>query len=176
MASSAGLMRAFAMLDTIGIKGGPTEAEARLTMGALWLDLLDDVSDEALIAAVKTWLRRPDSIWWPTPGQLLACTPVAQRAALDDDAEIRCTQALRMVARFGRDGRPNALDVDPDVHAAMCAGIEAMGGWREVANGPEVTPGWDRKRFVDAYRASRAKGRLAIEERKVLSLADRRKP
>ena len=108
--------------------------------------LLSDLTDEQVLQAVTVYLRKQDSFYWPTPGQLRACIqqPVSTRyeqawAACMDAASKR----LGTPAHPGCNREPVRRYINDDewvefpapeykweVDEATWRGIQACGGWQ----------------------------------------------
>lgn len=170
VATEVGLIRVFSLFATLGIRGAPDGVERRAAVIAVWLDVTADVTDDQLEGAARLWLRTADAEWWPMPGKLLSYLPGHRVAALTDDADAALTRLSVLVQRLGRHAKPDAFDMDHAENLAIRAGLEALGGWAAFCEAPDPTPGWDRKTFRDAYRRTKERHGIELEEQKVIQL------
>jgi len=154
---------------------GPESAGELDGLIATWLDDLDDLSDADLASACRTYRRSVDPAdrWFPTPGRILALSPVGRALATlgsdDDSARAFSDFGARMRALDFRPSRASParhLDGgDPYRNDAMFSALEAFGG----------PAAWGARDTSDAYRMreSEAKWRGAYKAAREAQRHDR---
>lgn len=122
-----------------------------------WAVILHDIEDAQLDDAVTAWLRSPNP-FWPTPGQLLALVPERRLAAIDD-SDAAWGEALRIVQGWGAhrlydpETWEQARPKDAAKAEALLAGVQALGGWKELGRSTAEEHVSMRAAFRSAYRA-----------------------
>ncbi len=175
---------AFATLEAGGSRPPASHASDRGLQLAVrvWSGLLADIDRTELLQAVTTYLRQPNSRFFPTPGVLLDLIPSRRRLDDADQAfgellalakhgargfpplsllELRQQAPFSWPARVSSDrtapGRalnpPFALDeADPVRDGAMRVGLSALGGWSLFCEAADEASAADRAAFRAAYR------------------------
>ena len=169
------VIAAFTMMDAAGIRRpdnllppprgrdesteswhGRCRAAAR-RVAEVYARALCDLSREQLEDATITVIRS-SSPFWPTPGQLLAAVP-ERRAAAVDDSDAAWGEALRIVQGWGAhrlydpDTWEKARPADAAKAEALLAGVQAIGGWKELGRSTAEEHIAMRASFRSAYRA-----------------------
>lgn len=185
---------AFATFETVGCRAPPSHGTDEGLDFALrvWCSVLDDLDREELLELVVAYSRSAGSRWWPTPGELLALRNVVDDDALEQWGRLRALCSTRgranpptlcatldealqrweVLLGAGADAglKPWALSTDPDVAAALRAGIEALGGWRQACLMDDRNSVANRAAFRDAYRSARSRVARGIERRAVAAI------
>lgn len=126
---------------------------------AMWLDDLDDLTDADLAAACRAYRRsvEPADRWFPTPGRILALSPVGRAMAAlgsDEDSARALTDFVARMRALGfrpsRDAAARHLDpVDPYRNDAMFQALADFGG----------ATAWGMRNVEDPYRVREAESR-----------------
>lgn len=123
MPTKNAIIRQFSRLEGAGLKPPYTDAFGCSAAGDVWLDLLEELTDAQLEAAVKEHARR--SRWWPTPGELLALVPPEQPTERSRPELVRQAEPWPG-QRVGRlDGRRQTNVLDEAQEQARSAWLEA---------------------------------------------------
>ena len=145
MATPQKIAEVIMLFRAAGLNNGPVTEEAVEACCEAWLLTLDDISDHDLTEAARAWMRIPQrGRWWPTPADLLECSPAVQaatrqiEAAKADDGSRWWPRVLRAVGSIGRstqDWEPKLLRAlgNPQEGPAIVAGVKAV-GWRAIAD------------------------------------------
>lgn len=145
---------------------------------AIWQQVLADMTGTELRRAIVAYLRSDKAAFWPMPGQLLHLAKPAEI----DDGDLAWGKLGCLIRRFGSYSPPATsntegtwvLDDDPQRRAAMEAGLEALGGWRQACgsmrenedNAPM------RASFRAAYRAHRQRAMQTRESETVRAILE----
>ncbi len=181
MASKPCIVRMIARL-TRNIRAGTLPTAADLPdLADDWSRIFVHTTDAELDAAVDAYLSAP-APWWPTPGQVLAHTPIAMLAATlgtDADADRAWTDLGARLAHLRNRQRrpaevfalPTALDPEPNRHAAMWAGLVVIGGI-DGHGQSDINDRTVAARFRAAYLAARQQQRVdPVAVRAILTAA-----
>lgn len=135
-------------------------------LAADWGVVFAHTEDPELDAAVFAYLGGT-SPWWPTPGQVLALTPLAQTAALlgnDDEGEASWAHMHRRMPRIGfapdRDAPARWLHDDPTKNDALFRALDRFGGvdrFREIPTQDANPAGYGaaKKAWIACFTAAR---------------------
>jgi hypothetical protein len=142
-----------------GTVPGPDELA---DVAADWIDLLPELTDADFTAAVARWLTG-DSPFWPTPGQLRACSPPAMLAAtLGNDADTGrawtdTVAAVVAVGRYRNAEDPQAVyaNFDPWRREAIRQAIAETGGVVAILNATDESRPHLAREWRRAYAAAR---------------------
>tara|TARA_R100000742_G_C4271468_1_gene90409 strand:- start:610 stop:1206 length:597 start_codon:yes stop_codon:yes gene_type:complete len=140
------IAKAFASLRACGVRPPSRKDADMLESMEMYQMLLSDLTDEQVLQAVTVYLRKKDSYYWPTPGQLRSCIqqPVSTRY---EQAWAACMDAASK--RLGTPAHPGcsrepvrryindeewvdfpAPEYKWEVDEATWRGIQACGGWQ----------------------------------------------
>lgn len=150
---------------------------------ATYADDLAGLTDEQFVAAAKTYALSGER-FWPTPGQLLALVPTDPSVELLRSGDLAWGYLTSNRHRWGtyswpwreagppQDGRTR-LHADPDVEAALWAGIDAVGGWQGWCAMRVEGVAAERAAFRTAYEATIAARKPALQARLALAATNR---
>jgi|GEM_PF-3031920 len=116
----------------------------------VWFDLLGDLDDEEVFAALVEWANDPDRSWPPqSPGEIRAVVDEPDRPWTAAIAEL--ATVVRRTGRYGE--RPEMVD------PALDAYIESMGGWQRLCDRFDSGDPTVRAQFRDHYRTVKTSAR-----------------
>lgn len=115
-----------------------------------WFDLLADLDDEDVFAALVAWANDPDRSWPPqSPGE------IRSQAETPGEAWTEAIGRLALIVR--RNGRyAPRPEIDDE---ALNAYIDSMGGWRQTCDRFDPGDPTVRAQFRDHYQTVRKRER-----------------
>ena len=184
MASLNAIEQVFTLLADAGYPA-PTAVQLPGRVRA-WSLITEHVSDAELMTAAAAWLRQDKYRQWPVPGSLLSMVEeLTESAGMNgDQAWAYC---LNLISRHGtRWSKPCltreqaaateggfVIHADPDIGAALMAGLGAVGGWRGLGMIQEGDAA-ARASFRSVWNAGRKsathRARLGIGQRERLKI------
>ena len=117
-----------------------------------WYDLLADLDDEEVVAALVAWANDPDRSWPPqSPGEIRAQIEEPDQGWTEAIGDL-----VLLVRRHGRYSPRPEVD-DPSIDAY----IDSMGGWTRLCQSFDPTDPAQRAQFRDHYQSVRKRERRA---------------
>jgi hypothetical protein len=140
MPSQHAVAHAISRFVAAGYPNIPSEEVIELTIEG-WSEDLADLTDAELADACRAYRRSidPADRWWPTPGRILALSPLGRVAAqLGSTSEVDLAwtdfnERMQALAGFGGpriEDEKYHLDADPHRNEAMFEALHAFGGFR----------------------------------------------
>jgi hypothetical protein len=176
MASNDGIALFLTTLAAAGLltekRGGPkfNTPEQRAAVTRMWFEMVNEVSDDDLMLALRSYLRDPAVCqWYPQPGTIIDHVPGRQESKLDDSDEL-WGMVLWQVRNVGSYGTPEW----PEAHKERIeGGLAACGGYRSVCMQTTEEHVASRASFRNVVRTMQRRNLIRLEDRHVKQLTDK---
>lgn len=165
MASKQAVQLAFQLLDRAGVRP-PADPQGT---AALWLVVMGDLEDRALVAAVAAYVREAATAFWPMPGAIRAKVPVETVLWSDGFAALQRAVGCGDLGSYGTKRLADYafFEGNEAANRAVRAGVEAIGGlqaYRMSREGDQTVRAAFRDTFVAAMASSKTQSSMAMAE------------